>query len=68
MITLYTLPNCFKCGRVKNKLRDLDLEFEEVICDSEKLAEVMKRSESLSMPVMFDGDKELNVQEYLDKE
>lgn len=62
---LYTVPGCFKCGRVKNKLKDLEIKFEEVICDASKIAELIKKSNSLSMPILFDGDKEIDIKEIL---
>jgi len=66
MKTLYTITGCFKCGQVKNRLKDKGIEFEEIVCNSEQLEELIKRSNSLSLPILFDGDEELDVKEYLE--
>jgi len=67
MITIYTIDKCLHCIDAKLKLVELKIPFDEIDCNRETLDFLQTKTNQLSMPVIFYGDKVVLLDEAIKK-
>jgi len=63
MIKLYTVENCFHCADVKRKLKELNIDYEEIVCGLEELNWLSSKTNALSMPVIMKDDEVIKLED-----
>ena len=67
MIKLYTVENCFHCADVKRKLKELNIDYEEVVCGVEELnfliPIIATEASSLTMRVIMKDNKVIQLED-----
>ncbi|MEK7128746.1 MAG: glutathione S-transferase N-terminal domain-containing protein [Patescibacteria group bacterium] len=64
MITLYTKPYCQYCERVKNRIGELAISYEEKSIESEdNLAELIEKGGKRQVPYLIDNERGVSMYE-----
>ena len=67
MITVYSIEKCLHCANAKRKLVELNIPFDEIICNKETLDYLQTKTSQLSMPVIFYNDEVVSLDEAIKK-
>jgi glutaredoxin len=65
-VKIYTLPDCYLCDKVKSRLKEMDVQFEEVPFDTSVQVELIMRNIFGNPPILELGSRVASSEELFD--